>query len=76
MFFLYNIPGKASSKRTSLLRVVATNVYLDKIWNFVVQYISGTKWKVELGTFPLQRVLATLGQVWKKVSKVINFRCY
>ena len=29
--FLYKIPGKPSSKRTTLVRVVATDVYLDKI---------------------------------------------
>ena len=30
-YFLYKIPGETPSKRTTLLRVVATNVYVEKI---------------------------------------------
>ena len=30
-YLLYEIPRKPPSKRTTLVRVVATNVYLDKI---------------------------------------------
>ena len=30
-YFLYKIPGETPSKRTALVKVVATNVYLAKI---------------------------------------------
>ena len=45
MYFLYKIPGKPPSKRTTLVRAVGTNVYVDKISNFIAQYVSGTRWK-------------------------------
>ena len=31
MEFLYKIPGKRPSKRTTLVRVIATDMYVDKI---------------------------------------------
>ena len=49
-YFLYKITGKAPSKRTTLARVVATDVHLDQIWRFIVQYVSEARWKLELGT--------------------------
>ena len=49
-YFLHKITGKAPSKRTTLARVVATDVYLDQIWRFIVQYVSEARWKLELGT--------------------------
>ena len=42
-YFLYKITGKPCSKRTTLVRVVATDIYLGKIGNFIVQYIPGAK---------------------------------
>ena len=50
-YFPYKITGKAPSKRTTLARVVAPDVYLDKIYHFSVQYVSGARSKLGLGTF-------------------------
>ena len=57
-------------KRTTLARVVATDVYLDQIWKFIVQYVSEASWKLELGTIFFKKVFVMLGQLWKKVSQV------
>ena len=49
--------------------VVATDVYLDKIYYFFAQFLYITRWKLELGTFYFTKVLVLLGQLWEKVSK-------
>ena len=68
-YFLCKITGKPRSKRTTLVHVVATDVYLGKLGNFMVQYIPGANWKLELGTFSFTKGSCN---TWSTLEKSIR----
>ena len=54
---------------TTLVRVEATNVYLDKIKSFIVQYVSGTRWKRAFEVFCF---IKSTWSAWSSSEKSIN----
>ena len=70
MYFLYKMPGKLPSKRTPLVREVASNIYIYiKYKNLLSNKYSELGENLTQGYFAVRKVVVTLAQLWKKVSK-------
>ena len=83
-YFFYQTLDKTTAKRTALVRIVVTDVYLDKIQTFMVQLLYITRWKPQLATFFNKRSLSYLATLTYKykilveidVNMSLEVRCY
>ena len=67
MYFFYQIPGKPTSKRPTLLRFLATDVHLNKKEFFIVQILYIQPHFVFEGSL---YYLATLPQKYKTILEI------
>ena len=75
MFYqiLDQISDKPTSKRTALVKFLATDVYVDQIWTFPVQLLCETKSKLELSTFLIVKGSCSTWSPWQEgIKKLVK----